>query len=209
VQEYVQSRNLSDSSITGQLSQATRTTISQQYFAQMHSSRIIVTVNPSYWEGDFRLWEALASGALVFVDHLYVPHPMPLVHKKHVIFYDNNNRTELFDLLDYYRSRDHEEEARRIAEEGYLHCMKHHRAANLIDYVLRSAHIKWNTIHSSSSSSSSGGNNNDNNDVPAYSFSAQYLRLRSKEQEQSIIRNRYPGDYSDKDIMINHTHCCR
>jgi hypothetical protein len=37
-----------------------------------------------------RTWEALAAGALVFVDQMLVPAhmPHPLVHKEHLIFYD-------------------------------------------------------------------------------------------------------------------------
>ena len=36
---------------------------------------------------DFRLMEALGSGALVMVDHMYVPRPDPLVHGQHIIYY--------------------------------------------------------------------------------------------------------------------------
>lgn len=48
---------------------------------------------------------------------------------------DNKNKTAFFEKLDFYRS--HLKAARRVAVEGYLHAMEHHRAANLIDYVLR------------------------------------------------------------------------
>jgi len=36
----------------------------------MREARIVVTCNPSHWEGDFRLFEAMLSGALVFVDEM-------------------------------------------------------------------------------------------------------------------------------------------
>ena len=65
---------------------------------------------------------------------------MPLLDGIHCVFYHNTNRTELFEKLDYYRKNT--EEARRIAINGYLHAMKHHRTVNMIDYVLRSAHLK-------------------------------------------------------------------
>ena len=48
-------------------------------------------------------------------------------------FADNNNKTDVFEKLDYYRKN--LEVARRVAVSGYLHAMKYHRAANLIDYV--------------------------------------------------------------------------
>ncbi len=50
-----------------QVNRASRTTVDTNYFEQMYRARIIVTVNPSGWEGDFRFMEALASGALIFV----------------------------------------------------------------------------------------------------------------------------------------------
>lgn len=58
-------------------------------------------------------------GALVFVDPIMVPHPFPLVDGRHVIFFSQDNATDLYSKLDYYRA--HSEEARRIAMTGYLH----------------------------------------------------------------------------------------
>ena len=48
-----------------QLSTATRTQIDRMYFERMYNTKIIVTVNPAGWEGDFRLWESLATGVCV------------------------------------------------------------------------------------------------------------------------------------------------
>lgn len=48
---------------------------------------------------------------------------------------ENNNKTDIFEKLDFYRKNT--EIARRVAVNGYLHAMKYHRAANLIDYVFR------------------------------------------------------------------------
>jgi hypothetical protein len=91
----------------------------------------------------------MATGALIFCDYLDVPHPHPLVHKQHVIFFDNHDMDGLAALLDYYRSN--KEEARRIAYNGYLFAMKHHRTVNMIDYVLRTTVVKaqWEREHSS------------------------------------------------------------
>ena len=89
---------------------------------------------------------------------MYAPRPFPLLHEKHVIYYDNNNKTDLFRKLDYYRER--MKTARMIAINGYLHAMKHHRTACLVDYVLRSVEIKLaQRMHESS---------NDTIHVPAY-----------------------------------------
>ena len=145
-----------------QVNKASRTTVDPSYFNLMRSAKIIVTVNPSNWEGDFRFMEAISSGALVFVgeentfqnhvisslskcitlDHMFVPRPHPFLDKKHVIYYDSTNRSDLFFKLNYYRQRI--KDARHVAISGYLHGMKYHRTASLIDYVLRSVHYKLN-----------------------------------------------------------------
>ena len=184
------------------------------YFQQMFNSRIIVTVNPADWEGDFRLWESLCTGALIFVDPLYVPHPYPLKHGEHVIHYDNNNKTDLYMKLDYYRANP--TEARRIAVNGYLHAMKYHRTVNMIDYILRSAHLqqiqKQIQLYNS--------NNNHNNQlitssstttssikIPHYYYTAQYLNYEAAAQEKAMVVCKSPGYYAPipSDFHIHNT----
>lgn len=156
----------------------------------MYNSRIIVTVNPANWEGDFRLWESMASGALVFVDPIFVPHGYPLIDGQHVIFFSNENRTDLFDKLDYYRSRP--EESSRIAQAGYLHAMKYHRTVNLVDYVLRSAHLKRaKLLHQSP--------------LPKYKYSAQFLNHQTVKQTKDIKKLDRPGAYHH-DHLDHHDH---
>ena len=67
--------------------------VNKKYFETMYNAKIVVTVNPSDWEGDFRLWETLATGAMVMVDPIYAPHPFPLLDGIHVVFFSNNNKT--------------------------------------------------------------------------------------------------------------------
>lgn len=153
----------------------------------MYNSKIIVTVNPAFWEGDFRLWEALCTGALIFVDPLYVPHQYPLIGDKHVIFFNNHNQTELFMKLDYYRNNPYK--AREIAVNGYLFAMKYHRTVNIIDYVLRSAHLKNSTL-------------NNILPLPKYTYTAQYLNNEAKIQEPTMIQCNSPGIYEVQDDII-------
>ena len=122
------------------MSTTSRGHIDNSYFEGMSRAKIIVTVNPANWEGDFRLWESLSSGALVLVDRLYVPHPHPLIDGEHVVYYNNSDQTDLWSKLDYYRANP--DEAHRIAVNGYLFAMKYHRTVNFADYVLRSAHLQ-------------------------------------------------------------------
>jgi hypothetical protein len=87
-----------------QLSTQNRHTIDRKYFHSMMTSKIVVTINPPNWEGDFRLWEALSSGALVFVDHMAIPQQYPLVGGEHVVFFDNHNRSDLWAKLVHTRT---------------------------------------------------------------------------------------------------------
>jgi hypothetical protein len=97
-----------------------------------------------------RFCEAMASGALVLVDHMFVPRAQPFVHGKHVIYYDNSNKTAFFEVLDTFvwpsstASTHLSDQKRReeIAHTGYIHAMQHHRAANLMDFVFRTLHVK-------------------------------------------------------------------
>lgn len=158
VKEYAHNNSLQNA-IVSEVNTASRTAFSRGYFEKLYSTEIIVTVNPAHWEGDFRLWESMASGALVFVDPLHVPYPYPLKDGIHAIFYDNNNKTDLFQKLDFYLK--HKDRARQIAINGYLHSMKYHRTANMMDYVLRSAHLHQSLLF--------------NKDIPKYQFTAQFL----------------------------------
>ena len=178
ISEYVKVRDIKNA-ITGEINRATRVSVSKKYFEQMFNAQIIVTVNPANWEGDFRLWESMATGALVMVDPIFVPHQFPLLDGVHIVYFSNKNKTELWEKLDYYRKN--KELARKIAINGYLYCMKYHRTVNLIDYVLRSAHVK-SAI--------------DNNlPIPKYKYTSQYLNHETKDQRHAIKRDQKPGLY--------------
>ena len=208
--EYIAARGIdATKAVIGQINKGSRNSVSKAYFDQMYSSKIVVTVNPANWEGDFRLWEALASGALVFCDPLFVPHAHPLEDGVHVVYFDNSNKTSLFDRLDYYRANPLEAERVRIA--GYLHAMKFHRTVNLVDYVLRSADVKRRgdaaleeargkhenqQDHGEGGTGASGasGTIGGGRDV-AYTYTAQYLNAATRAQRKEILRKRRPGKY--------------
>tara|TARA_R100000700_G_C3171267_1_gene145854 strand:- start:1013 stop:1933 length:921 start_codon:yes stop_codon:yes gene_type:complete len=88
---------------------------SKHYFDQIKNSKILVSCNPDGWEGDFRLFEALAGKALVFVDDMMVTKDKGLKHKEHLIYYKNLN--ELHEMLAYYL--ENQEEAKEIAGKGH------------------------------------------------------------------------------------------
>lgn len=144
IKDYCDSRNV-QKCVAGSVNSGNRPRISAKYMHQMYGARIIVTSNPSAWEGDFRLMEAISSGALIFVDTMFVPRPYHLVQNEHIVYYDSHNQSDLYYKLDLYRQ--YPEKARRIAIAGYLHALKYHRAVNLIDYVFRTLHLKDSKGH--------------------------------------------------------------
>ena len=109
-----------------------------------------------------------------------MPHPFPLIDKKHVIHFSTADKSDLMAKLDYYR--EHKEEARTIAMRGYEHAMKYHRTTNFIDYVFVTAHTKM-------------GLENPSLKVPKYKYTGQYLVAQTKAQLKSILSTGIPGHY--------------
>ena len=91
VGKVVAEAGVANTSIVGEVNHAQRRTISRAYLDHNRNAKIVVTCNPSFWDGDFRTWEAMASGALVFVDQMHVPVAYPLLDGVHVVLYDNHD----------------------------------------------------------------------------------------------------------------------
>jgi len=119
----------------GSITGGSREVVDHGYQETLNKAKIIVTANPMKWEGDSRLYEALAAGALVFVDFLYTPMEHPLIHEEHVIFFDTSagKKNELFDKLNFYLKN--EKRRKQVAWRGYLHAMRYYRAVNRMDDV--------------------------------------------------------------------------
>lgn len=113
----------------------------------LFDSKIVLHANPDWWEGDSRLWEAVASGALVFVDRMCQPIPHPLVDGVHVIFYDltDDGMKELERRILYYLSHDDERET--IGRQGREFAVAHHRPINRVNGILEA--LDRRTAHGS------------------------------------------------------------
>lgn len=111
-----------------------RAGINLDYFHKLQQSSIIISCNPDEWEGDYRLWESLVSGSLVFCDYIVTPVLHPLKHKKHLIFYNHNNLDELNILIDYYLA--HPNEAQEIAKNGFEYAIKYHTYKERINMII-------------------------------------------------------------------------
>ena len=120
--------------ICGSNGEAGRSGFQEPYYNQMLRSKIVVTCNPTRWEGDYRTWEALSSGALVMVDRMLTPIVNPLRDGKHVVFYDLSNLAELKKKLLFYLNAPSPRE--EIAKEGTEFAVKYHTASNRVDEIL-------------------------------------------------------------------------
>jgi len=123
----------------GEVDGSSRRALSQIYFDTMRNSRVVVATGTSHWEGDFRLWESFASGALVLVDPLYVPLPFPPAHQRHVLYFDHRDPEDLRAKLKW-ALLENPEEADRIARRGFHFALRYHRSVNMIDYILYTLH---------------------------------------------------------------------
>jgi len=111
-----------------------RNSIQEEYYDKMFHSKIVVTCNPDNWEGDYRLFEALTSGALVMCDKMITPVIHPFLHGEHLIYYD---RDHLEDLSDKITCLLENPEVRiQIANQGLNYVYEHHKPSDRIDEIL-------------------------------------------------------------------------
>src|SRR5579862_8969028 len=113
-----------------------RSGIDPKYRQCLYDSKIVLHANPDPWEGDSRLWEALASGALVFVDRMHAPIRHPLIDGEHLIFYDlsDDGMAILERKIVAYLADDRERQ--RIGTQGREFALKHHRSINRITEII-------------------------------------------------------------------------
>lgn len=140
VSEWIDSNNVEGHvGHIGQMHEFGRRYLSTPYLDILANSKFVVTCNPDLWEGDYRLYEALGSGALVFVDKMYSMNNLqnPLKDKVHLLYYDRDNLSTLKTLLVYYMK--HPNEAKKIADRGYKHALKFYRSAYVMESVISKA----------------------------------------------------------------------
>jgi spore maturation protein CgeB len=102
----------------------------------MARSKIIVTACPEGWEGDYRLMEAMSSGALVIHNEMLRP-PNGLMNKEHWVTY--RDIPEMLERVYYYMK--FPEEARAIGEAGKHYVLNNHRPHHRLEQWLRTVSI--------------------------------------------------------------------
>eukprot|EP00611_Tribonema_gayanum_P028017 TRINITY_DN707_c0_g1_i3.p1 TRINITY_DN707_c0_g1~~TRINITY_DN707_c0_g1_i3.p1 ORF type:complete len:361 (-),score=113.14 TRINITY_DN707_c0_g1_i3:693-1775(-) len=109
------------------------------YFEVLWETKILVTCNPSFWEGDHRTGEALAAGAMTLVDIMWGPRQFPLISGWHAVMYDTSDERDFMNKLDYYRT--HDDEARKVAARGLYHAQRYFNTVTWVDYMVITAEV--------------------------------------------------------------------
>ena len=105
-----------------------RNEVNPDYVDTLLRSLIVVNCHPDRWEGDYRLFEALACGPLVMCDRMLRP-PQGLQDGKHLIFYDDPG--DLLEKACYYL--ENEEERLKIANQGQQAAINEHRSRHRME----------------------------------------------------------------------------
>ncbi|CAJ1968801.1 unnamed protein product [Cylindrotheca closterium] len=92
----------------------------------MLTTKIVVVTQRDEWEGHYRLYEALLSGAMVMSDQMLILSRLGLLENgTSVIEFDSE--TSLISLAQYYL--DHNSERQAIAARGRQIAMSRHRSS--------------------------------------------------------------------------------
>jgi glycosyl transferase family 1 len=115
---------------------AGRSAIHPAYKRCLYDSRIVLHANPDWWEGDSRTWEALASGALLFVDRIHAPIAHPLIDGEHLVFYDFTvaGMAALEARIIHFLGCEPERAA--IASRGRDFVLTHHRSIDRVNAIV-------------------------------------------------------------------------
>lgn len=99
------------------------------YIESMRDTKIIVVAQRDTYEDHYRLYEALASGALVMTDPMFTS---PFQNGTHLLVYDS--LSHLIDLVKYYLS--HDDERLKVASSGYYFAMDRHRSHHRMEEIV-------------------------------------------------------------------------
>jgi hypothetical protein len=103
----------------------------REYVNTLLTSQIVVIASHDEWEGDWRLWEIMASGAMVLAEAMVSP-PPGLENGTNVITFDSISSLDRL-LLHYLRNDD---ERRRIAQRGQQLALGQHRSWHDLERVM-------------------------------------------------------------------------
>jgi hypothetical protein len=141
---------LADACFVGTWDDTMRGSFDENYLGLLRRAQVVVTQKPCAWEGDYRTWEAMASGAAVAVDAVGPVGPNPLRHGDHALFLDPTCRATFKAALSALVEGP--PTARfQMAVRGHRFALEHHRAVSRVDdamVALSQAWALWPTTES-------------------------------------------------------------
>ncbi|MEM1110348.1 MAG: glycosyltransferase [Pseudomonadota bacterium] len=120
--------------VAGKLGEEGSSGFNPEYYRVMARAKIVVTCNPDRWDGEYSLFEALSSGALVMSDAMLTQVVQPFVNHRHLVYYNRHNMDSLLGWIRFYL--ENEATRARVAMQGYQHALAHHKPADRIDEIL-------------------------------------------------------------------------
>ena len=103
----------------------------EEYVSAMLEYKIVVVCQRDRWEDHYRLMEALAGGALVFIDPMF-PLPVGIEDGKQVVVYDSIGKLKT--PLKYYLA--HDKERLEITRAGHKEAIMNHCSWNIIERIV-------------------------------------------------------------------------
>jgi hypothetical protein len=113
--------------------------VSEEYIKMLKRTKIVVTCNPTGWEGDTRTWEALSNGCCVLVDKMFTPYNNKPYTWEHLVEYQIGDQYSLINKIEYLIKNIDKQQ--QIAKDGYQLVKKYHTPQAKIQYVLNT--ISW------------------------------------------------------------------
>lgn len=118
--------------VTGTADRQGRRKPQLSYIEHMLNTKIVVVTQRDEWEGHYRLYEALVSGAMVMSDQMLILPRLGLENGTSIIEFDSAKR--LVSLAEYYLQ--HEEQRQAIAAKGRHVAMSQHRSWHRMEEIV-------------------------------------------------------------------------
>lgn len=119
--------------VSGKVERLEQNMIDAKYVDRLLSAKVVVVAQRDEWEGHYRLWEALASGALVLTDDTLAL-PEGLVNGTSIVVYDSAE--SLREHLLHYLSNKNDKQRVRIAQQGFDIAMGRHQSWHRLEEIL-------------------------------------------------------------------------
>ncbi|KAL3936527.1 MAG: hypothetical protein SGBAC_008170 [Bacillariaceae sp.] len=118
--------------VTGTADRKGRRKPQAAYIQHMLTTKIVVVTQRDEWEGHYRLYEALISGAMVMSDQMLIGPRLGLVNGTSIVEF--NSAASLVSLAEYYLTN--EKERQTIAARGRQVAMSQHRSWHRMEEIV-------------------------------------------------------------------------